>query len=141
MRQWDLLKELDACCVQPFRRPLWDDPAEAVNWVPPVNVYEDKDNLYVEAQVPGMDAKDVKLSVTDHTLTLEGERKRERAEDEENCYVREVRYGSFARSFRLPRYVKPDASAATYDKGVLTVTIPKAEEARPKLIPVGSGEG
>ncbi len=141
MRKFDLLKELDVWGLQPFRRSYWDwdDPGmQAVNWVPPVNVYEDKDNVYVEAQVPGMNMEDVKLSVTDHTLLLQGERKCEHTENDESYHFREVQYGSFARSFRLPAYVKPDATAATYDKGVLTVKVPKAEEAKPKLIPVGS---
>ena len=139
MKRWDLLSELDLWGLQALRRPYWDDPGtEAVNWVPPVNVCEDKDNVYVEAQVPGIDMKDVKLSVTDHTLLLEGERKCERTENEKSCHVREVQYGSFARSFRLPGYVDPDSATATYDRGVLTMKIPKVEKARPKLIPVGS---
>ena len=141
MRNWDLLKELDVCGLQAFRRPHWDwdDPgAQAVNWVPPVNVYEDKENMYVEAQMPGIDMKDVKLSVTDHTLLLQGERKCEHTDNDERYHFCEAQYGSFARNFRLPRYVKPDASAATYDKGVLTVKIPKVEQAKPILIPVGS---
>lgn len=136
----NLLKELDLWRVQPFRRPWeWDDAGtQPANWVPPVNVYEDKDNVYVEAQVPGISMDDVKLSVTDHTLLLEGERKSERTENEESYHFREVQYGSFARSFRLPGYVKPDAATATYDNGVLTVKVPKVEQAKPKLIPVGS---
>ena len=139
MRKWDLLQELDSWGLQTFRHPYWDDPgAQSVHWVPPVNVYEDTDTMYVEAHVPGMDRNDVKLSVTDRTLLLEGERKCERKESEESCHFHEVQYGSFARSFRLPDYVNPDASAATYDKGVLTVKIPKVEQARPKVIPVGS---
>ncbi len=141
MRKWDLLKELDFLGTQPFGSRYWDldDPrSQVVNWTPPVNVYEDKDNVYVEAQVPGINMEDVKLSVSDHTLLLEGERKYERTDKGESYHFREAQYGSFARSFRLPAYVKPDASSATYDKGVLTVKVPKVEQAKPKLIPVGS---
>ncbi len=135
--KWDLLKELDWWGTQPFRRPYWDDPgAQAVNWVPPVNVHEDKENVYVEAQLPGIDMDDVKISVTDHTLQLRGERKGEREENTEHYHVREARYGSFARSFRFPNYANLEEATATYDKGVLAVKVPKLDKAKPKLIPV-----
>ena len=122
---------------EPFRQPQWDDPqASAVNWVPPVNVHEDKEHLFVDVQLPGIDMNDVKISVTDHTLQLHGERKEERAEDRDNYHFREAQYGSFARSFRLPDYVKPDQATARYDKGVLTVQVPKVEETKPKSIKI-----
>ncbi len=139
--KWNPFQEIERAVgcwgTQPFRRPQWDDPlASTANWVPPVNVYEDTENLLVEAQLPGIDVNDVKISVTDHTLQLHGERKEEREERKENYHFREAHYGAFARSFRLPDYVKADQATARYDKGVLTVQIPKVEETRPKSIPI-----
>lgn len=139
--KWDPFQELERTVgwwnTQPFRRPQWDEPqASVTNWVPPVNVYEDKEHLFVEAQVPGIDMQDVKISVTGHTLQLHGERKEERAEDRDNYHFREAQYGSFARSFRLPGYVNPNQTTARYEKGVLTVQVPKREETKPKSIPI-----
>ncbi len=139
--KWNPFQELERTLewwgAQPFRRPQWADPlASTVNWVPPVNVYEDNENLFVEAQLPGIDMKDVKISVTDNTLQFHGERKKERTEDEDNYHFREARYGAFARSFCLPDYVTPDQATARYDKGVLTVQVPKREETKPKSIPI-----
>ncbi len=120
-----------------FTRPLWDDRNEGVaTWKPAVNVYENKENLYIEAQLPGIDMKDVNLSVTDHTLDIRGERKVEHEEKKEGYHFREARYGTFARSFTLPSYVAPEKAKASYDRGVLTLTVPKMEEAKPRVIPI-----
>jgi HSP20 family protein len=139
--KWNPFQELERTMgwwnTQPCRRPQGDDSVVAGgHWVPPVNVYEDKESLFVEAQLPGIDMKDVKISVTDHTLQLHGERKEERTEEQDNYHFREAQYGSFARSFRLPDYVNPDQATARYDKGVLTVQVPKREETKPKSIPI-----
>ncbi len=139
--KWNPFQELERTMgwwsAQPFRRPQWDDPQGLVtNWVPPVNVYEDKEHLFVEAQLPGIDMQDVKISVTDDTLQLHGERKEERTEDRDNYHFREAQYGSFARNFRLPDYVNPDQATARYEKGVLIVQVPKREETKPKSIPI-----
>ena len=139
--KWNPFQELERTLewwsAQPFRRPQGDDAvASGGHWVPPVNVYEDKEHLFVEAQLPGIDMNDVKISVTDNTLQLHGERKEDRTEDRDNYHFREAQYGAFARSFRLPNYVKPDQATARYDKGVLTVQVPKREETKPKSIPI-----
>lgn len=139
--KWDPFKELERTLEwwssQPFRRPFWDDRSEHMTtWTPAVNVYEDKENFYIEAQLPGMEMKDINISVTDHTLQLRGERKEEHAENRDGYHVREVQYGTFSRSFTLPSYVNPDEAKATYERGVLTITVPKQEKAKPKLIPV-----
>lgn len=139
--KWSPFQELERTMgwwnTQPFRRPQWDDPQESVaNWVPPVNVYEDKEYLFVEAQLPGIDMQDVKISVTDDTLQFHGERKEERTENRDSYHFREARYGTFARSFRLPDYVNPDQATARYEKGVLTIQVPKREETKPKSIAI-----
>ena len=90
----------------------------------------------VKAEVPGMDAKDINISVTGDVLTIKGEKKSEREEKEENYHLVERSYGSFSRSMTLPAAVNLDKIEAKYDKGVLTVTCPKKEEVKPKAIEI-----
>jgi HSP20 family protein len=118
-------------------RPIWDDRnTEALAWQPPVNVYEDKDHLAIEAQLPGIELNDIELSVKEQTLHLRGERKAETEKSKEGYHLREAHYGAFSRSFSLPSTVKPDEAKATYDKGVLTIAIPKQEKAKPRTIQI-----
>ncbi len=118
-------------------RPLWDDRnAEALVWQPPVNVYEDKDHVAIEAQLPGIDLSDIELSVKEQTLELRGERKVEDEKSKDGYHIQEAHYGTFSRSFSLPDTVNPDEAKATYDKGVLTITIPKQEKAKPRAIQI-----
>ncbi len=120
-----------------FARPLREERnGESSVWRPAVNVYEDKDALHVEAQLPGIEMKDVTLSVTDHRLEIRGERKAEREENTEGYHFTEARYGTFARSLTLPSYVDPGKAKANYDRGVLTISVPKVEQAKPKTIPI-----
>jgi HSP20 family protein len=90
----------------------------------------------VKAEVPGIDAKDINISVTGEVLTIKGEKKSEREEKEENYHLVERSYGSFSRSLVLPAAVDLDKIEAKYDKGVLTVTCPKKEEVKPKAIEI-----
>ena len=90
----------------------------------------------VTAEVPGMDAKDINISVTGEVLTIKGEKKSEREEKEENYHLVERSHGSFSRSLVLPAAVDMDKIEAKYDKGVLTVTCPKREEVKPKSIEI-----
>jgi len=118
-------------------RPVWDDRnAEALVWQPPVNVYEDKDHLTIEAQLPGIDLNGIELSVKEQTLHLRGERKAEAEKSKEGYHLREAHYGTFSRSFSIPSTVNPDEAKATYDKGVLTIAIPKQEKAKPRMIQI-----
>ncbi len=119
-------------------RPLWDETGDVTtaSWRPAVNIYEDDNALHIEAQLPGIDMKDVNLSVTDHTLELSGERKMEHEDKKAGYLFKEARYGSFSRSFSLPSYLDPSKATARYDRGVLTVTVPKGEQAKPKVIPI-----
>jgi HSP20 family protein len=124
---------------------LWDDyfgpgrrglqPMEA-EFAPAMDVKETADQVVVKAEVPGIDAKDINISVTGDVLTIKGEKKSEREEKEENYHVVERSYGSFARSITLPGAVDLDKIEAKYDKGVLTVTCPKKEEVKPKAIEI-----
>jgi HSP20 family protein len=134
----ELERTVNGLFDQPFGwRPNWDDRnVEARVWQPTVNVYEDKDHLAIEAQLPGIDLNDIELSVKEQTLHLRGERKAETEKSKEGYHVREARYGKFSRSFVLPSTVNPDEAKATYDKGVLTITIPKQEKAKPRTIQI-----
>ena len=139
--KWDPFREIEQTLgwwgTQPFRRPLWDDQnGESANWSPAVNVYEDKESLNFETQLPGIDLKDVNISVDDHTLEVRGERKLEHEDNKDGYFFREAQYGTFARTFNLPKYVNPHGAKAAYDKGVLVIKVPKQEEAKPKMIPI-----
>ncbi len=103
---------------------------------PAVDVWEDENNVYVEAPLPGIDAEKVDISIENDVLTLGGENKKKSEIDEKDYYRKEVRYGSFHRAVALPSAVKGDKAKADYEDGVLKVTIPKEERARPKKVKV-----
>ena len=105
-------------------------------WAPPVDIYENGDNLVLKAEVPGVNPEDVEVRVEDNTLYLKGERKFEKEVKEQNYHRVERSYGTFTRSFSLPNSVDSDKVTATYKDGVLTLTMPKREEAKPKTIKV-----
>jgi HSP20 family protein len=114
----------------PFSRVLTED------WVPSIDVSETKDNFVVRAELPGLEAKDVNVTLSGDLLSIKGEKKKEEEEKDEHSYCAERYYGSFQRVFQLPTSVQADKVEATFDKGVLKVTIPKAEEAKKKEIEV-----
>ncbi len=121
---------------------FWDDyqlktgVLKEAEWTPRVDVYENKDNFVVKAELPGIDPKDLEVRIEDETLYLKGERKLEKEQKEENYYQRERAYGSFARSFSLPSSVNTEKVLAEYKDGLLRLTLPKREEAKPKSIQV-----
>jgi len=106
------------------------------DWNPSVDVIEDQDSVVVKAEMPGMKKDDVKISVQDNVLTLKGEKKQEKEEKEADCHRIERSYGSFCRSFQLPTAVRTDKIKASYKDGVLSITLPKTEEVKPKEIPI-----
>ncbi len=101
-----------------------------------VDIYETKDDVVVKASLPGVKPEDIEVSVVGDTLTIKGEVKEEKDIKEENYIRKERRYGSFCRSFTLPVSVNPDKATAEYENGVLTLTLPKAEEVKPKTIAI-----
>jgi HSP20 family protein len=105
-------------------------------WAPAVDIYETEHELVVKADLPDVDPKDLDIRVENNILTIRGERKFEKKVNEENYLRVERAYGSFARSFTLANTVNSDAIKAEYQNGVLTLTIPKKEEAKPKQIKV-----
>ena len=117
-------------------RSEWEEPTLLRDWVPAVDVYEDADKFQIHAELPGMDMKDIDVQVEGNTLTIRGERKLEHEDKRENYHRVERVYGAFQRSFSLPSTVDVDKIEATYDRGVLTITLPKKEETRPKSIQI-----
>ena len=105
-------------------------------WQPAVDIVETKDGFEVKAELPGMKKDDIKIEFEDGVLTLTGERKSEKEDKDKNFYRMERRYGKFQRCFALPKNVKVDEIKASYKDGVLTVNIPKAEEAKAKEIEI-----
>jgi len=105
-------------------------------WYPAVDVFEDKDAVKIVAELPGVKPQDVKLSLESNTLTIRGEKKQQAEERSERVHRYERSYGSFERAFVLPSTVDGEKISADYRDGVLTVTVPKAERARPREIPV-----
>jgi HSP20 family protein len=106
------------------------------SWAPVCDIYEDGESILVKAELPGVDQKDIDVQVENNILTLRGERKREKEVTGENMYRAERSYGSFSRSFTLPVTVDTERIKAEYKDGVLHVTLPKVEEAKPRKIKV-----
>ncbi len=101
-----------------------------------VDVREDAEHVYVEAELPGLASEDIEITLEDGTMTIAGEKKFEREESQENYYVRERRYGKFNRTFQLPSVVDENKVHATLKDGVLLVVLDKREELKPKRIEV-----
>jgi HSP20 family protein len=108
-------------------------------WAPSVDIYETEHELVVKADLPEVDPKDLDIRVENNILTIRGERKFEKNVNQENYLRVERAYGSFARSFTLANTVNAEAIKADYQNGVLTLSIPKKEEAKPKQIKVNVG--
>lgn len=137
---WSLHQRLsrmldDALGASPF---VARDAGEALtsSWLPAVDVFEDNDQLTIVAEVPGVRAEDVHISLENNVLTIRGEKKQVVDEGNAQVYRYERSYGTFTRSFTLPATIDPEKIKAAYDSGVLTVTLPKVEKARPREIPV-----
>lgn len=105
-------------------------------WAPAVDIYEDEDQLVLTAEIPGISEKDVEIKVEDNTLSIHGERKLEKETKEENYHRIERSYGSFYRSFTIPRNVDQEKIKAEHDNGVLKITMPKKPESKPKTVKV-----
>ncbi len=105
-------------------------------WVPPVDVFEDKDAVQITAELPGVRPDDVKISLENNLLTIRGEKRQVAEENTDRVHRYERGYGVFERSFMVPSTVDADHIQARYDMGVLTVRLPKAEKAKPRQIAV-----
>lgn len=123
--------------VMPANR---EDFMTAGAWNPSVDIFEDKDRLILEAELPGMKREDFEISVENNVLTLRGERKFEKKAEGDNYHRVERSYGSFTRSFTLPQTVTADGATADFDNGVLRVSLPKREETKARKIEI-TGHG
>lgn len=141
--QWKPFREVTKLRREMDR--LWDDyfgpgrralqPLEA-EFAPVVDLAETEDMLTITAEVPGIDPKDIDISLAGEVITIKGEKKSAREEKKENYHLVERTYGSFSRSLKLPATVEAEKIEATYKDGVLTVTCPKKEAVKPKAIEI-----
>ena len=113
---------------------LFETPLQA--WVPALDVHEDKDSYTIRVELPGMKREDIEVSLQDGALVISGERKSETIKEDTEVHRQERYYGKFSRALTLPTAVSGDQVKAAYKDGILTVTLPKAEEAKPKQITV-----
>jgi HSP20 family protein len=119
-------------------RPSWRLPVEERGWMPAVDVFEKADKFVVKAELPGMKEDDIDVSVVGETLSIRGEKKTETEVKEEDYYRCERSYGNFYRSIPLPPNVDANKIEASFDDGVLEVTLPKSAKIKPKKIAVSA---
>jgi HSP20 family protein len=137
-RLTDLQDEIDRL----FEAPLaeFTRTSRLLNgWTPALDVYEDKDNLFVKAELPGMKREQIEVSLHDGVLSISGERKNESKYEDAEVYRAERFVGRFQRTVSLPAPVAADKAKAQYQDGILTITLPKTEESKPKQIDVSVG--
>jgi HSP20 family protein len=101
---------------------------------PAIDMYQTDNEVVVRASIPGIKAEEVQINVTGYILTLKGEAEQEEERKERSWHIREQRFGSFERSIVLPTDVKSDQAEAVFENGILTITLPKADEVKPKTI-------
>ena len=123
----------DAFATWPFNG---NTATVASAWLPVVDISEDKESLRIVAELPGLKPEDVKITLENNTLTIKGEKKQASEEKSEKVHRYERSYGSFVRSFSLPNTIDADRVQAGVEHGVLTITLPKAERAKPREIQV-----
>jgi HSP20 family protein len=143
LARWDpwseavsLREAMDRLFEESFIRPRRDWPAPSEGESLAMDMYETDDEVVVKTAVPGVKAEDVDISVTDDILTIQGETKAEEKVEKANYVRQERRYGAFARHLSLPSTVIAEKATAKFEDGVLTLTLPKAEEAKPKTIKI-----
>ncbi len=122
-----------------FTRTLGEGAAAGSAWTPAVDIFDQADAILLKAELPGLTPDDIDIEVDDNVLTVKGERRFEDKVEEGRYYRLERAYGHFQRSLTLPQGVKADDISASFDAGVLTVTVPKAEEVKPRKIAVAAG--
>ena len=129
-----LREAMDRLFDDAFTRPL---SLGGSNWsIPAVDMYQTDNEVVVKAALPGIKADEVQINVTGEVLTLKGETKQETETKEKAYHIREQRWGTFERSIVLPTEVVADKAKADFENGILTITLPKAEEVKPKTISI-----
>jgi HSP20 family protein len=147
LTRWDPFNEvlslrdaMNRLFEESFVRPYGSnqDGANSSAYALPLDVYDNGDELVVNANLPGFKPEDVNITIHGDTLTIQAKTTENREDKGKNYLVREMRYGSFARSITLPTQVKADLANAQFENGVLHLTLPKAEQAKPRQIKVGN---
>jgi HSP20 family protein len=134
-RLTDIRDEIDRLFESPLAE--WARTSNLLSgWTPALDLYEDKDNLFVKMELPGMKREDIDVSLHEGSLSISGERKSEQKHEDADVYRAERFFGRFQRTVALPTPVAADKAKAQYKDGILTVTLPKTEEAKPKQIDV-----
>lgn len=131
----ELQREIDRL-FEDFFTPVSRRRLEVYTFTPDIDAYETDKEIVIEAEVPGMDRKDITVKVEDNILKISGEKKLEREKKDRNYRVYERSYGKFERCLALPDYVDAEKIKAKYENGVLTITIPKREEKKVKVVDV-----
>ncbi len=143
LMRWDPVREslslrdaMDRLFEQSIVRPLaWPASTENISALA-LDVLEDDEDVTVRASIPGVDPEDIDISITGDVLSIQGETREEKEKERGDYHLRERRYGAFQRAIRLPERVDADAAEAEFENGVLTLTLPKVEEAKPKKVEV-----
>jgi len=137
--KWDPFREFNTLPARlAFWGKDWEEPLSTTTYVPSVDIFETDNEVVVKAEMPGMNASDIDVRLEDNVLTLKGERHFEKDAKEENYHRIEREYGTFTRSFALPRTVNGDKVSAEYRDGILKIVLPKKEETKPKAIKVAA---
>ena len=131
-----LQEEVNRLFSTNLTRAFGDEGIGRGAWAPSVDIYENKDQIVLEDELPGMKQEDFDLSIENNVITLRGERKFEKTDETDNYHRVERSYGSFTRSFTLPQTVSAEGANADYSNGVLRVTLPKREETKARRIEV-----
>lgn len=140
LTRWEPVREMmtlreamDRLFDDAFTRPI---NMGSVSTMPAIDMYQNEDDLIVKASLPGLTKDDVDITVTENILTLRGEYKTDEDDAGKSYHIREQRHGIFERSIGLPTDVEVDKAKAEFEHGVLTITLPKAEAVKPKLISI-----
>jgi HSP20 family protein len=134
-RPGSIRNEIDNLLHEFFGGPIHTGPL-AEEWLPPADISETKDRVFIKAELPGIEEKDIELTLLGNMMTIRGEKKHEKEEKDENHYIGDRYYGSFRRTFQLPADIDPDKAEANFDKGVLKVSVPKVEKSKSKKIQI-----
>ena len=133
-----LQEEVNRLFSTNMTRAFGDEGIGRGAWNPSVDIYENKDQIVLEAELPGMKQEDFELTVENSVITLRGERRFEKFDDADNYHRVERSYGAFTRSFTLPQTVSAEGAIAEYQNGVLRVTLPKREETKSRRIEIST---
>ncbi len=143
LAHWEPMREvitlrdaMDRLFDEAFTRPWSGRDGTSGAYTPAIDMYQTENDVVVKAAVPGMKPEDVQINVTGDTLTIKGESDESHETKEKSYHIRERRWGTFERSIPLPTLISADKARAEFENGVLTITLPKAEEVKPKTIAV-----